>query len=64
VEDDREVTLISDKGIVMRTRTDTISRMGRITRGVKVMALDEGHEVAAIAYMDERKPPATVPATE
>jgi DNA gyrase subunit A len=63
VEDDREVTLISDRGIVMRTRTDNISRMGRITRGVKVMALDEGHEVAAIAYMDERKPPATVPAS-
>jgi DNA gyrase subunit A len=64
VEDDSEVTLISDKGIVMRTSTDTISRMGRITRGVRVMSLDAGHEVAAIAYMDERKPPVTVPEAE
>jgi DNA gyrase subunit A len=64
VEPDREVTLISDKGIVMRTSTDNISRMGRITRGVRVMSLDEGHEVAAIAYMDERKPPMTAPAVE
>jgi DNA gyrase subunit A len=54
VEDGNEVALISDQGIVMRTVTDAISRMGRATRGVRVMRLDEGHEVAAISYIQDQ----------
>ena len=53
VEDGNEVMVISDQGIVMRTLTDAISRMGRATRGVIVMRLDEGHEVASIAYVTD-----------
>jgi DNA gyrase subunit A len=51
VEDGDEVALISDRGIVMRTTTDAISRMGRATRGVRVMRLDEGHQVASMAII-------------
>jgi len=57
VEDGNDITLISDHGIVMRTRTDDLNRMGRATRGVKVMNLDAGHEVVSIAYMADRTPP-------
>ena len=57
VEDGDEITLISDHGIVMRTATDGISRMGRLTRGVRVMNLDEGQEVASLAYMRDRGGP-------
>ena len=57
VDDGDEITLISDHGIVMRTTTDGISRMGRSTRGVRVMNLDEGQQVASVAYMRDRKAP-------
>jgi DNA gyrase subunit A len=57
VEDGNEITLISDYGIVMRTPTEDLSRMGRATRGVRVMHLDAGHEVASLAYLADREPP-------
>ena len=57
VEDGNEIAVISNGGIVMRTTTDALNRMGRATRGVKVMNLDAGHEVVSIAYISERRPP-------
>jgi DNA gyrase subunit A len=57
VGDGKEIALITDHGIVMRTWTDVLNRMGRATRGVKVMNLDEGHQVASLAYIIERQPP-------
>ena len=52
-----QIALISDHGIVIRTDTDAISRMGRPTRGVRVMRLDEGHQVVSLASITERRPP-------
>jgi len=57
VEDGAELTLISDHGIIMRTATDEFRTMGRPTRGVRVMNLDEGHHVASLAYVVDRTPP-------
>jgi DNA gyrase subunit A len=53
VEDGHEIALITDQGITMKTKTDHISRMGRITRGVRVMNLDEGQVVASFAYLKD-----------
>jgi DNA gyrase subunit A len=44
-----EVTLISAKGMVIRTQVKSISRQGRATRGVRVMRLKKGDSVASLA---------------
>jgi DNA gyrase subunit A len=50
-----EVTLISAKGMVLRTPVENISQMGRPTRGVKVMNLKEGDSVASIAVINRKQ---------
>ncbi len=49
--DEDEVLLISQKGIIIRSKVSTISRIGRATQGVKLMNLDEGDKVAACALV-------------
>jgi DNA gyrase subunit A len=44
-----EVTLISAKGMVLRTWVDNISQQGRSTLGVRVMRLKKGDSVASLA---------------
>jgi len=44
-----EVMLVTKDGIVVRTRVDTISLIGRNTQGVTVMRVGEGDQVASIA---------------
>ncbi len=51
VQDDDEVTLMSENGIVLRTRVDKIPKMGRYTRGVQMMHLNNGDRVATIARL-------------
>jgi DNA gyrase subunit A len=43
------ITLISSNGIVMRTDAQSIAQLGRATRGVRVMHLQEGDAVATMA---------------
>jgi DNA gyrase subunit A len=47
-----EVTLISGKGMVLRTLVKNISRQGRVTRGVRVMKLKKGDSVASLARIN------------
>jgi DNA gyrase subunit A len=51
VQDDDEVTLMSEGGIVLRTRVDQIPKMGRYTRGVQMMDLKNGDRVATLARL-------------
>ena len=46
-----EILLISKHGIVIRSRVDSISCIGRATQGVRLMNLDEGDKVAACALV-------------
>ncbi|HUV74408.1 MAG TPA: DNA gyrase subunit A [Anaerolineae bacterium] len=46
-----EVTLITSKGMVLRTQVKNITRQGRATRGVRVMRLKRGDTVASIAVI-------------
>jgi DNA gyrase subunit A len=48
-----EVTLISSGGIVLRLRVEDISIQGRSTRGVTLMDLEEGDNLAAVARISE-----------
>lgn len=60
VEEDEEVTLISAGGIVLRTKVSEIPIQGRSTQGVKVMNLEVGDKLSAIAVI----PAAEVDAAE
>ena len=48
VQEEDEITLISQAGIVLRTKVAPISIQGRATQGVRVMDLGEDDKVAAI----------------
>ena len=49
---DDEVTIITAGGIALRTAVANIARSGRATRGVRVIALQEGDSVASIARIE------------
>jgi DNA gyrase subunit A len=54
VNDDHEIMMITDGGIIIQLRMEDISTLGRITSGVKMINLDEGVKVAKIAKVRER----------
>jgi DNA gyrase subunit A len=49
VEPGQDLMLVTRDGIVVRTRVDQISLIGRNTQGVTVMKVNEGDQVASIA---------------
>lgn len=49
VQEADDLTIISAGGVVLRTKVKEISQTGRATRGVKLMDLQEGDNVASIA---------------
>ena len=53
VNEDHELILVSQQGIVMRTLAGSISRQGRSTQGVQVMNVDDGDHVASVARVDQ-----------
>jgi DNA gyrase subunit A len=51
VQDEDELTLMSEDGIILRTKVLRIPEMGRYTRGVHMMDLKDGDRVASIARL-------------
>lgn len=49
VDDTREIMLITTEGIIIRLEVSQISKLGRITSGVKLINLDEGIKVATVS---------------
>ncbi|MDQ1300782.1 MAG: gyrase subunit, partial [Chloroflexota bacterium] len=69
-----QVSVITSNGIALRTSVAAISQMGRMTRGVRIVNLDDGDTVAAMARLaavveeemakdEKRKPKARQPQT-
>lgn len=50
-----EILLMSQQGIMIRSKVDSISRIGRATQGVRVMNLDEGDRVASCALVPKKE---------
>jgi DNA gyrase subunit A len=48
-----EIMLITDKGVLVRTRVAEIREMGRATQGVTLMALDEGAKLIGLQRIAE-----------
>lgn len=55
VNDNEEVMLINQYGVIIRIRINDISTVGRITSGVKLINLSENNKVIGIAKIDESK---------
>lgn len=53
VEDDQEIMIITTEGIIIRLGVNDISKVGRITSGVKLINLGEDTSVASIAKVRE-----------
>jgi DNA gyrase subunit A len=53
-----ELIVVSESGIVMRTRVESISKVGRSAQGVHVMGVSQGDRVASVATIDLSKTPA------
>ena len=54
VNDDHEVMLITDKGIIIQIRANDVSNIGRITMGVKIMNLDDNSRIVKIAKVRDK----------
>ncbi|MCY3972525.1 MAG: DNA gyrase subunit A [Acidobacteria bacterium] len=54
VEDDTELMLITHEGKIIRINAGSVSLIGRATQGVKVMDLDDGDRIVALARIPDR----------
>src|SRR5690606_16225199 len=53
VHADDEIMLITDKGVLVRTRVAEIRELGRATQGVTLIALDEGSKLSGLQRIVE-----------
>jgi DNA gyrase subunit A len=72
VRADDEIMLITDRGVLVRTRVSEIRELGRATQGVTLIALDEGAKLSGLQRIVENdagadalvEPPADGPADD
>lgn len=55
VVDSDEIIIASNQGKVIRTRVSEISEVGRVAQGVRLIALEEGERVGAVAKIVEKE---------
>ena len=53
VEEDQDLMIITDSGMIIRTPLDQISTLGRVTQGVKLINLKENQKVAEISLINK-----------
>jgi DNA gyrase subunit A len=54
VTDDDQVMLITQQGMILRTRAGDIRTIGRATQGVRLIEMEEGDTVVAVAKLAEK----------
>jgi DNA gyrase subunit A len=62
-----EIMLITDKGVLVRTRVSEIRELGRATQGVTLIALDDGAKLSGLQRIVENDAPSDLandPATD
>ena len=52
VDNQKDVIIITNEGIIIRIAVDKISEMSRVTQGVKLINLREGQKVSSISVVD------------
>ncbi len=53
VRPEDEIMLITDKGVLVRTRVGEIRELGRATQGVTLIALDDGAKLSGLQRIVE-----------
>ena len=64
VHADDEIMLITDKGVLVRTRVSEIREMGRATQGVTLIGLDEGSQLSGLQRIVENDAALNEPASD
>ncbi|MDP3762235.1 MAG: DNA gyrase subunit A [Ramlibacter sp.] len=64
VHADDEIMLITDKGVLVRTRVSEIRELGRATQGVTLIGLDEGSKLSGLQRIVENDAAAGEPEDE
>ena len=54
-DNDKDLMIISDNGIIIRMDVNSISEMGRVTKGVKLINLKDESKVASISIVDKEE---------
>jgi DNA gyrase subunit A len=57
VDPNDEIMLITDKGVLVRTRVSEVREMGRATQGVTLIAVDDGSQLAGLQRIMESDVP-------
>ena len=57
VDPNDEIMLITDKGVLVRTRVSEVREMGRATQGVTLIAVDDGSQLAGLQRIVESDVP-------
>ena len=57
VGEDNSIMLITDRGRLIRMAVSQISKIGRVTQGVKLIGLPEGEKVVDLTVLDETEDP-------
>ncbi|WP_214802417.1 DNA gyrase subunit A [Exiguobacterium sp. ERU656] len=60
VDVDDDIMIMTEGGIVIRTDSQNISRVGRNTQGVKVIRIEEGDRVATVAKLKKEENEETI----
>ncbi len=53
VVDDKDLMIVTDTGIIIRLAIDSISKMGRVTQGVRLIHLRDSSKVATISVVNK-----------
>jgi DNA gyrase subunit A len=53
VKADDEIMLITDRGVLVRTRVSEIRELGRATQGVTLIGLDQGSKLSGLQRIVE-----------
>lgn len=53
VTDDKDLIIITDSGMIIRLAVDKISRMSRVTQGVRLINLKDDNKVSSTAIVDK-----------
>ena len=52
-DNDNDLMIITSQGIIIRIGVETISQMGRVTKGVKLINLKDNNKVASISLVEK-----------
>ena len=54
--DEKDLMIITDNGMIIRMDVANISKMGRVTKGVRLINLKDNNKVASISVVDKEEP--------